>query len=134
LSDQIRHAVDAKIRRAWLRMFGAATADQTDDFIKNIARTLLDIQASMLSAAKAKLAENTEKAITLKSFKKSFKRKDKLNAFVLAPFVEDEKVKKMIDELGVTVRCIPLVQTKESATCLFTGKETNTWALYAKSY
>lgn len=107
---------------------------EAEDFIKSISRTLLDIQASMLKAAKVKLAENTEKATTLESFKNSLKRKDKLNSFVLAPFVEDDKVKTAIDELGVTVRCIPLVQPKESATCLFTGKKTGTWALYAKAY
>lgn len=106
----------------------------TEDFIKSISLTLLDIQASMLSAAKIKLAENTEKATTLESFKKLFKRKDKMNVFVLAPFVEDDKVETAIDELGVTVRCIPLVQPKESATCLFTGRKTSSWALYAKSY
>ena len=50
------------------------------------------------------------------------------------PFVEDGKVEKAIGALGVTVRCIPLDQPKTSATCLFTGQTTNTWALYAKSY
>lgn len=50
------------------------------------------------------------------------------------PFVEDGKVEKAIGALGVTVRCIPLDQPKSSATCLFTGQTTNTWALYAKSY
>jgi prolyl-tRNA synthetase len=107
---------------------------EVDNFIKSISRTLLDIQASMPSAAKAKLAANTEKTTTLENFKKSFERKNNLHAFVLAPFVDDEKVKAVMDELWITVRCVPLVQPNESATCLFTGKKTSTWALYAKSY
>ncbi|MNY56920.1 Proline--tRNA ligase [compost metagenome] len=88
----------------------------------------------MLEAAQKKLSDNTTTITTLDEFKKRFKQNAKLNAFVLAPFSEDKKVEKAIGELGVTVRCIPLKQPGISATCLFTGRKTNTWALYAKSY
>ncbi|APC14353.1 proline--tRNA ligase [Pseudomonas frederiksbergensis] len=103
-------------------------------FIKEIQRTLLTIQKSMLNSAKSKLSAHTKTVTSLKDFKSAFQRKDKLNAFILAPFIEDKEVEKAIGEFGVTVRCIPLIQPKATATCLFTGKPTNTWALYAKSY
>lgn len=80
------------------------------------------------------MSANTRTVTTLEEFKQAFTRKDKLNTFVLAPFIDDEKVENGIAELGVTVRCIPLQQPKAEASCLFTGTLTRTWALYAKSY
>lgn len=106
----------------------------TKDFVNNISKTLATLQKEMLEVAQNKLSDNTTTATTLDEFKKCFKQNAKLNAFVLAPFTEDEKVEKAIGELGVTVRCIPLKQPGVSATCLFSGRKTNTWALYAKSY
>jgi prolyl-tRNA synthetase len=103
-------------------------------FVKDLPKILQTIQSGMLESARKKLSNNTKTATTLDDFKQAFKRKDKLNTFVLAPFVDDEKVEKVISELGVTVRCIPLAQPKVAATCLFTGQLTKTWALYAKSY
>jgi prolyl-tRNA synthetase len=100
----------------------------------DLPKTLQAIQAGMLETARKKLSDNTETVTTLDHFKQAFNRKDKLNMFVLAPFIDDEKVEKAINELGVTVRCIPLAQPKVAATCLFTGQPTQYWALYAKSY
>ncbi|MNY19601.1 Proline--tRNA ligase [compost metagenome] len=104
------------------------------NFVKDLPKILQAIQAGMLESARKKLTDNTETVTTLENFKQTFKRKDKLNTFVLAPFIDDEKVEKAISELGVTVRCIPLAQPKVAATCLFTGQPTKSWALYAKSY
>ena len=106
----------------------------TESFVKNISKILATLQKDMLEVAQKKLSDNTTMITTLDEFKKRFKQNAKLNAFVLAPFTEDEKVEKAIGELGATVRCIPLKQPKASATCLFTGRKTDTWALYAKSY
>lgn len=87
-----------------------------------------------MESARGKMSANTRTVTTLEEFKQAFTRKDKLNTFVLAPFIDDEKVENGIAELGVTVRCIPLQQPKAEASCLFTGTLTRTWALYAKSY
>jgi prolyl-tRNA synthetase len=106
----------------------------TGDFVNNISKTLATLQKDMLEAAQKKLSDNTTTITTLDEFKKRFKQNTKLSAFVLAPFTEDKKVEKAIGELGVTVRCIPLKQPEISVTCLFTGRKTNTWAFYAKSY
>jgi prolyl-tRNA synthetase len=106
----------------------------TEDFVNDISKTLATLQKDMLVVAQKKLSDNTKTVTTLDEFKKHFIQNAKLNAFVLAPFSEDKKVEKAIGELGVTVRCIPLKQPGISATCLFTGRKTNTWALYAKSY
>lgn len=105
-----------------------------DIFVKSLSKLLQAIQDQLLENARQKLLNNTSTVTTLEEFKQAFMRKDKLNTFVIAPFVDDEAVEKSLSELGVTVRCIPLVQPKADATCIFTGKPTSTWALYAKSY
>ncbi|MEW9889984.1 MAG: proline--tRNA ligase [Candidatus Symbiodolus clandestinus] len=107
---------------------------EVEEFVKGISRIMLDIQRSMLNKARSLLSTNTKKLTKLDEFNSHFEKNNKMNSFVLAPFVEDEKVEEKIKELGVTVRCIPLQQPTESAYCLFTGKETSVWALYAKSY
>lgn len=105
-----------------------------DSFLKNVSKTLQIIQKEMLESARKKMSNNTKKITNLNDFKQAFTRQDKLNTFVLAPFIDDKNVEKLITELGVTVRCIPLQQPNAEALCLFTGTPTRTWALYAKSY
>ncbi|MEQ1827061.1 MAG: hypothetical protein ABL921_13995 [Pirellula sp.] len=39
-----------------------------------------------------------------------------------------------MDELKVTIRCIPLDQPPGEGTCFVTGKKTATMAIFAKSY
>ena len=107
---------------------------EINSFVKNLPKTLQSIQTGMLESARKKLSENTKTVTTLDNFKQAFQRKDKLDTFVIAPFLDNESVEKTISELGVTVRCIPLAQPKVAATCLFTGQPTKSWALYAKSY
>lgn len=103
-------------------------------FVRSISKMLQALQENLLNNARSKLSSNTKTITTFEEFKKAFKQEEKLNSFVLAPFIDDEKIKEAIGELGVTVRCIPLAQPKATATCLFTGMPTSTWALYAKSY
>ncbi|MDI3393256.1 proline--tRNA ligase [Pseudomonas sp. V98_8] len=107
---------------------------ELDSFVKELPKILQSIQTGMLESARKKLSDNTETVTTLENFKQAFKRTDKLNTFVIAPFIDDEKVKRTITDLGVTVRCIPLAQPKIATACLFTGQATQSWALYAKSY
>ncbi|HCS44158.1 MAG TPA: proline--tRNA ligase, partial [Pseudomonas sp.] len=94
---------------------------ETNSFVKGLPKTLQAIQTGMLESARKNLSDNTETITTLDDFNQAFQRKDKLNTFVIAPFIDDEKVEKAISELGVTVRCIPLDQPNVTATCLFTG-------------
>jgi prolyl-tRNA synthetase len=103
-------------------------------FLSTISKLLSDIQKQLLESATEKLSNNTSTITTLEEFENAFTRKDALNRFVIAPFVDDPEVEKKISEFGVTVRCIPSDQPNVNATCMFTGKATTTWALYAKSY
>ncbi|TFY92450.1 proline--tRNA ligase [Pseudomonas kairouanensis] len=107
---------------------------ETTRFIKDASKTLQTIQTGMLERAQKRLSDNIETVTTLTNFKKAFNRQGKPNTFVMAPFIDDITIEQAISELGVTVRCIPLVQPKTAVPCLFTGQPTKCWALYAKSY
>jgi prolyl-tRNA synthetase len=54
--------------------------------------------------------------------------------FAKAPFVDDKAVADALAASKVTVRCVPLGEERREATCMFTGKKTDRWAIYAKSY
>lgn len=54
--------------------------------------------------------------------------------FVLAKWCGDVETEKMLDELKVTIRCLPLNQSKTSGTCILTGKPATLDAIFAKSY
>lgn len=106
----------------------------TDFFTNNIPKILSNIQSKMLESAQNNLLENTITASTLETFKTALKPNGQPGKFILAPFTDKEEVEVALRELGVTVRCIPFKQPKTSTTCIFTGKATKTWAIYAKSY
>lgn len=47
---------------------------------------------------------------------------------------EEEVEKKIKEELGVTIRCIPLEGESEEGSCVITGKQSRRRVIYAKSY
>jgi prolyl-tRNA synthetase len=54
--------------------------------------------------------------------------------FVLAKWCGDEETEKMLDELKVTIRCLPLEQSGTQGTCVLTGKPATLDVIFAKSY
>lgn len=103
-------------------------------FAGQASQILTGIQKALLNSAKEMLSIRTLTVTTLEAFKQAFTRNDSINCFVIAPFIDDIVVEKAISEMGVSVRCIPLKQPKAIGRCLFSGKSTHTWGLYAKSY
>jgi prolyl-tRNA synthetase len=113
------------------------------EFVATAASTLQAIQDAMLARAKAFRAEHTRDIDSKADFYAYFtppKQKDP-NAptpihggFAMAHFSGDVAVEKQIkDDLGVTVRCIPLGEG-EAGTCPFTGKPSAKRVVWAKSY
>ena len=49
-------------------------------------------------------------------------------------FASEQDVQPLLDELKVTIRCIPLDAPKGSSTCFLTGKPSTTQAIFAKAY
>jgi prolyl-tRNA synthetase len=54
--------------------------------------------------------------------------------FVLAKWCGDEKSEKMLDDMKVSIRCLPLQQTETEGKCILTGQKATLDAIFAKSY
>lgn len=54
--------------------------------------------------------------------------------FVLAKWCGDVESEKLLDDLKVTIRCLPLKQSGTKGTCILTGKPATIDAVFAKSY
>lgn len=54
--------------------------------------------------------------------------------FVLAKWCGDQETEKMLDEIKVSIRCLPLKQSGTKGRCILTGKEATIDAVFAKSY
>lgn len=54
--------------------------------------------------------------------------------FVLAKWCGDPETEKMLDELKVTIRCLPTKQSGTQGVCVLTGRPATLDAIFAKSY
>ena len=54
--------------------------------------------------------------------------------FVLAKWCGDVETESMLDELKVSIRCLPLKQSGTEGTCILTGRKATLDAIFAKSY
>lgn len=109
------------------------------EFVARVCDILDDIQASLLERARAFRAEHTRTITDRAEFEAWFTPHDAARpeihgGFALAPFVDDPAIQDELARLKVTVRCVPLDAERKSGRCLFTGKETDRWALFAKAY
>jgi prolyl-tRNA synthetase len=113
------------------------------EFVATIDATLRSIQSGLLERAAAYRAEHTRKIDS----------RDEFYAFFASPKVQEgaptpihggfalthfsgevELEQKIKDDLGVTVRCIPLDGAGEPGTCPFTGKPSAQRVVWAKAY
>ena len=113
------------------------------EFVANIAATLDEIQANLYARAGEFRKQHTRDIDTRDEFYAYFAEPKKANpneptpihgGFAMAHFNGDPKLEaKIKDELGVTVRCIPLAPG-EPGTCPFTGEPSAKRVVWAKSY
>lgn len=54
--------------------------------------------------------------------------------FVLAKWCGDSETEKLLDELKISIRCLPLKQSGTEGKCILTGKPATLDAIFAKSY
>lgn len=54
--------------------------------------------------------------------------------FVVAKWCGEKETEKMLDELKITIRCLPLQQSNSQGTCILTGKPATLDAIFAKAY
>ncbi len=58
----------------------------------------------------------------------------KIPGFVEAPYKPAQTQDTRLQDLGITIRCLPLKQEKKTQACILTGQSTTTTAIFAKSY
>ncbi len=101
---------------------------------------LASIQKNYFEQALKYRDENIRRDITtLEEFKRYFtpKNSDKPEihgGFVLAKWCGDVETEKLLDELKISIRCLPLNQSGTEGKCILTGKTATIDAIFAKSY
>ncbi|MCH9612962.1 MAG: Proline--tRNA ligase [Chlamydiia bacterium] len=102
-----------------------------EKLINSLSEILEQMQHEIFEKALHFRNAHTHEATTKEAFFEIF---EKENAFVLAPYCDDPKIEDEIAEkCAVTARCI-LPTKNDSASCIFSGKPTTTWAVFAKAY
>jgi prolyl-tRNA synthetase len=115
------------------------TAVPRAEMVQTVGRVLDEMQKGLFERAKKFQADNTREITDRKEFDAWFTpanadKPEIHGGFARAPFVDDKGIADELAKLKVTVRCEPLEGERREATCLFTGKKTDRWAIYAKAY
>jgi prolyl-tRNA synthetase len=110
-----------------------------DEFVANVGRLLDEIQNNFYQRALELRQQHTRPIDNLDEFRAFFTPKNEdapeiHGGFADSPFVEDPAVLELLKDLKVTIRCIPVEQSEEPGTCVFTGKPTTRRAIFAKAY
>ena len=100
---------------------------------------LEEVQASYLGAAAERLESRTARDLrNLDDFRRWFEGDDgdpTNGGFVRAPWSESPRSAEIMDELKVSVRCLPFdQQLEQGATCVLTGEPAVVEAVFAKAY
>jgi prolyl-tRNA synthetase len=109
-------------------------------FVDGAAEQLTQMQKALFDQAKAYRDANLKTDITdLAGLKAYFgKKADFLPSggagFVRAWWCGDEESLKVLDEIAVTVRCIPFDQKGGSGKCVLTGKDATQEVIFGRSY
>jgi len=109
------------------------------ELVANIAKILDEMQANLYQRALAYRTEHTKNIDSLDEFKAYFTPQNAENpeihgGFAMCHWAEDPEVDKLLADLKVTIRCIPLDDNAEPGTCIFTGKPSPRRVVFAKSY
>ncbi|MFA5040947.1 MAG: His/Gly/Thr/Pro-type tRNA ligase C-terminal domain-containing protein, partial [Bdellovibrionales bacterium] len=108
------------------------------EFIGGVAQELKDIQQGMFDRASAFMKSRTVTNIkTRAEFDAYFKADNTFTStagFVRAKWSGDLKSLASLEELGVTIRCIPLDQDGKSGTCVLTGAPATQDVIFARAY
>ncbi|HTH93456.1 MAG TPA: proline--tRNA ligase [Candidatus Paceibacterota bacterium] len=102
-----------------------------DDIGGEVKNILENIQSSLYEVAEKRLKENTIKVDGWDDFVSAIEN----GKFVLAHWDgTTETEKKIKEEIGATIRCIPFTQEQEDGVCVKTGQPSQGRVLFAKAY
>jgi prolyl-tRNA synthetase len=116
------------------------TAVAVQDVKTYVLETLEDIQKNLYQTAKdfrdKNIVTNIKTFEEMKAFftPKNTDKPEIHGGFVLAKWCGDLESEKMLDEIKVTIRCLPTTQSGTTGTCILTGKPATIDAIFAKSY
>lgn len=101
-----------------------------EELIEKIPVVLQEMQNHLFTKALEFRDKNTREVNSWEEFKIEIEK-----GFVLAHWCGDTDIEKKInDETGASIRCIPSDQKKETGKCIYSGKESKGRVLFAKSY
>ncbi len=120
------------------------SAVKRGEFVATLPKVLDEIQSALFARAKSHRDANTKKIDSLKDLTDFFTPKkmgsdseptEIHGGFALARFSMDAAAEaKLKDDLGVTVRCIPLEGADDPGPCVLTGKPATKRVVFAKAY
>ncbi len=111
-----------------------------DNLSQEVLSILEQMQSGYFQAAKqyrdANIRTNLKSFEELRQFftPKNAEKPEIHGGFVLAKWCGDEETEKMLEDLKVTIRCLPLQQSGTEGTCILTGRPAKLDAIFAKSY
>jgi prolyl-tRNA synthetase len=104
------------------------------ELVAKFTEILDEMQLNLYNKALQYREKHTKKIDTKEEFYQFFSS-EKESGFALAHWSGEADVEKKIkDDLGVTIRCIPLDDEMEEGACVITGKKSKQRVIYAKSY
>jgi prolyl-tRNA synthetase len=118
---------------------GESRAMPITTLVESIGEQLKSIQDHLFAKALAMREANTVELANEKEFRAYFQPDDEQGrsvggGFARCWFSSEQEVQGLLDELKVTIRCIPLDAVQGTGTCFVTGKPASTQAIFAKAY
>ncbi|MEK6235365.1 MAG: His/Gly/Thr/Pro-type tRNA ligase C-terminal domain-containing protein, partial [Planctomycetales bacterium] len=112
-----------------------------EEFVAQAASMLEEIQSNLFERAKRFRDENTRTITELEDFKRFFTPKNAGDSeheihggFAECHWKHSPEVEKLLKELKVTIRCVPVDWEPTPGKCVFTGEATDARAVFAKAY
>ncbi len=118
---------------------GESRSMPCSEIVGSISSILADIQSQLFRRALAMREANTVELHSEAEFRDYFQPDDEQGrstggGFAKCWFANEAAVQPLLDELKVTIRCIPLDAPDGSGKCFVTGETTATQAVFAKAY
>jgi prolyl-tRNA synthetase len=109
------------------------------EFVATVAQTLAEMQQALFDRAVAFRNEHTRTIDDLGEFKSYFTPKNVdqpeiHGGIAMCHFHDGPDLKAVLDELKVTIRCIPTDAPEEPGKCIVTGQPSTRRAAFAKAY
>jgi prolyl-tRNA synthetase len=107
------------------------------EIVATIGNILTEIQDHLLQRARDFRQQHSREISSLDEFREFFAAASDgqvCGGFAYCPWTEDPAVSRILADLKVTIRCVPVDQEPAPGECLFTGRPTRTRALFAAAY